>query len=165
MTREAGRRSLARCTILACGLSLAGCFVVIEPRDVVETPSVSGVLLRDGDPVPGARLWISPIDALGPCEALTSSTQTGPDGAFAFEETRVHRTLEFVPLAPSTPGYAVQVCLDPGDGPQPLYREIFRGAIPRHVRLECDLGADIDPASRCEAARTGREVPGYRGID
>ncbi len=112
-----------------------------------------------------ALLWVSPVYAHGACEDLRLSTRTDSDGAFGFAETREHRAVEFVPLAPSTPAYTVQICVDAEAGPEPLYRETFRGALPRLVTLDCDLLPAAGTPPACTATLTGRQVPGYQGID
>ena len=145
-------------------LAAAGCFVVVEPGEVVETPSVSGTLRDGGAALPAVELRIASVHG-GGCESPAISTRTGDDGTFAFPETRTQRTFEVVPLAPSTPAYTVQVCVDRGAGPEPVYLETFRGWLPLQVSLDCDLARSSPGRQACEAALAGRQTPGYQGIN
>jgi len=150
--------------VLLASLAAAGCFVVIDRKEVVETPSVSGTLRDGGEAQPGVELWIASVHG-GGCESSALPTRTGEDGTFEFPETRRQRTFEVVPLAPSTPAYTVQICMARGDGTQPLYLETFPGWMPLHVSLDCDLGRVSPHRQACEAVYVGRQAPGYQGID
>ena len=149
---------------LLASLAAAGCFVVIDPEKVVETPSVSGTLRDGGEAQPGVELWIASVHA-GDCESPAFSTRAGEDGTFEFPETRTQRTFEVVPLAPSTPAYTLLVCMARGDGTRPLYLETFPGWMPLHVSLDCDLGRVSPDRQACEAVYVGRQALGYQGID
>ena len=151
--------------VLLASLAAAGCFVVIDPGEVMETPSVSGTLRSDGAAFPDAELWIASVHGGGGCESLAFPTRTGGDGTFAFPETTTQRTFEVVPLAPSTPAYTVQVCIDRGAGPESLYFRTFPGSMPVHVSLDCDLGWISDDRPVCDAVFAGRQTPGYQGVD
>lgn len=146
-------------------LATGGCFVVFSPGEVVETPSVSGTLRADGKALPAVELRLASVHGRGDCQEAAVVTRTAADGTFAFEPTRARRSFEVVPLAPSTPAYTVQVCVDRGAGAESLYRQTFTGSLPLHLSLDCDLGRPARDQQACEAVLAGRQTPGYRGID
>lgn len=150
--------------LLAC-LASAGCFVVFDPGERVETPSVSGTLRAEGAALPSVEVWVTSVQDSGDCGSPGASTRTGDDGTFQLAESRVKRNFEVVPLAPSTPRYTVRVCMDRGVGPEPLFTQTFMGALPLHVSLDCDLDRVPGDGPACDATLAGRQSPGWNGID
>jgi len=150
--------------LLAC-LASAGCFVVFDPGERVETPSISGTLRAEGAALPSVEVWVTPVQGAADCGSPGSSTRTGVDGTFQLAETRVARNFEVVPLAPSTPRYTVRVCMDRGVGPEPLFTQTFMGTLPLQVSLDCDLDRVPGNDQACDATLAGRQTPGWNGID
>ena len=69
---------------LLLALCLSGCGAFIWPHRVQHTPEISGIVLSDGAPVAGARIYVHHSLSAEQCGPSKISATTDLEGKFAF---------------------------------------------------------------------------------
>ena len=138
--------------LLAACAGLAGCVVIPQPRDVIQLSPVDGRITRDGEPLAGVPLTMNSLHETAPCDEPIARVVTDANGAFAFAEITTRKTWRTVVLAPSSPTFAMTLCMETDAGPMPIFAERIWATLPITLTLHCDLGTAAGARETCEVS-------------
>lgn len=145
--------------------TLAGCLVYPSKHEYPTEFGVTGLVLRDGQPVQGVQLTANSLYERSACEQPTQVVTTGDDGRFSFKSRTETARFKVVPLAPSAPTYFLSVCTN-DDEPLPVYVAEIWAILPDAIDLRCDLSTQLDGENVCSATITGRNhIRGHNDND